>query len=170
MEPTIKLTNFNSGKHEEASLSVETQASVNDMQPDNILTYENEVDASIDGNKSKHLQPQESTSIVSAAIPDQNNGQHNRILIAEDETDKSIDGYKPVYLESKKSPTGGQTASPEENYCIFCLGGGDLIHICSCSVISHKECALEYIRFPGSMNDCCCQCRAVRSWSLTLLT
>ena len=35
----------------------------------------------------------------------------------------------------------------EKNVCVFCLEGGDLIHICSCSVISHKECALEYIRY-----------------------
>ena len=31
--------------------------------------------------------------------------------------------------------------------------------MCKCSMLAHKKCALDYIKFPGIKNDTCCQCR-----------
>ncbi|CAL4112880.1 unnamed protein product [Meganyctiphanes norvegica] len=51
------------------------------------------------------------------------------------------------------------TKTSEENACIFCLESNKLIQFCSCNVMAHKTCAIEYISYPGSLNDKCCMCR-----------
>ncbi|CAL4149614.1 unnamed protein product, partial [Meganyctiphanes norvegica] len=85
--------------------------------------------------------------------------QEDKVFTDEKEADRSIAGYKPIHPKLQNTSIKEAREESQQDCCVFCLDDGDLIHICSCSMLTHKNCALQYISFPGSMNDRCCQCR-----------
>lgn len=120
------------------------------LQPTNVITAEDKNNSHIAGNDD--VDCSYNANNVPAALPEQNCTSIDIPTAAPDQNCSSKNG--------KIAPT----VQNVQNVCIFCLdeGGpeeGSLMHMCSCSVLTHKKCALEYIRFPGNMNDRCCQCR-----------
>ncbi|CAL4090602.1 unnamed protein product [Meganyctiphanes norvegica] len=143
-----------------------TSPDQNKMQQDHTPPEKVEANTSIIGSKSLYLESQQTSRNTTTALVHQNNTTQKTILIYQDEVDTSIIGCKSKPPEKKKVSLTVSEASPNEkkpqqdNICVICLERSNVIHVCTCSVMTHKECIIKYISFPaGDSNDKCPQCR-----------
>ncbi|CAL4097003.1 unnamed protein product, partial [Meganyctiphanes norvegica] len=162
-----------------SSSNIQTTSAIpeqNSIQENNIYP---EKDEAVSGIGKNNLNPESKTSFrniptavvppfnVSTELPDKNvsvtvlsSPNVPSTLLNQDEVDISIGKSKSKPPKSKKSSLAIPKASPKQiDTCVICLEIGHVVHICSCSVLTHKECALEYISFPGNNTENCPQCR-----------